>query len=156
MVRRPVPADLTVKEQAMGRSTKRRSRKRWVAGVVGAFVAMVAIGATQDTPPTPPTTSTQPMRTVMAPSNTSTATPTRTARKVRPPKPTIAKPKVSAASLAAPTCDGNYTGACLDPSASDYDCDGGSGNGPLYTGRVTVVGSDHFRLDGDGDGLGCE
>jgi hypothetical protein len=54
------------------------------------------------------------------------------------------------------TCDPNYKGACLDPHASDYDCAGGSGNGPKYTGRVTVIGDDHFDLDRDGDGIGCE
>ncbi|MGN6276311.1 MAG: hypothetical protein ACTHNP_10350 [Solirubrobacterales bacterium] len=53
-------------------------------------------------------------------------------------------------------CDPNYTGACLDPYASDYDCEGGSGNGPKYTGEVTVVGVDHNGLDADGDGIGCE
>jgi hypothetical protein len=53
-------------------------------------------------------------------------------------------------------CDPNYSGACLDPTASDYDCAGGSGNGPYYTGTVTVVGEDHFGLDADGDGIGCE
>jgi hypothetical protein len=53
-------------------------------------------------------------------------------------------------------CDPNYSGACLDPYASDYDCEGGSGNGPEYTGTVTVVGEDHYELDADGDGTGCE
>jgi hypothetical protein len=53
-------------------------------------------------------------------------------------------------------CDPNYTGACLDPSASDYDCAGGSGDGPQYTGPVTVVGEDHYGLDADSDGTGCE
>lgn len=53
-------------------------------------------------------------------------------------------------------CDPNYAGACLDPHASDYDCEGGSGNGPDYTGEVTVVGVDHYGLDADGDGIGCE
>jgi len=53
-------------------------------------------------------------------------------------------------------CDSNYGGACLDPYASDYDCEGGSGNGPEYTGPVAVVGSDHYGLDADGDGYGCE
>jgi resuscitation-promoting factor RpfB len=53
-------------------------------------------------------------------------------------------------------CDPNYSGACLDPYASDYDCEGGSGNGPEYTGTVTVVGEDHYGLDADGDGVGCE
>jgi hypothetical protein len=53
-------------------------------------------------------------------------------------------------------CDPSYQGACLNPSASDYDCAGGSGNGPYYTGPVRVVGPDHFRLDADGDGSACE
>ena len=53
-------------------------------------------------------------------------------------------------------CDPNYTGACLDPAAYDYDCEGGSGDGPEYTGTVTVVGEDHFGLDSDSDGTGCE
>jgi hypothetical protein len=52
-------------------------------------------------------------------------------------------------------CDPNYSG-CLDPSASDYDCAGGSGNGPRYTGEVQVLGDDHFDLDRDGDGTACD
>jgi hypothetical protein len=53
-------------------------------------------------------------------------------------------------------CDPNYEGACLDPNSSDYDCAGGSGDGPDYTGYVRVVGTDHYGLDADGDGVGCE
>ena len=53
-------------------------------------------------------------------------------------------------------CHPSYKGACLDPYASDYDCIGGSGNGPKYTGLVRVVGPDVFRLDADHDGWGCE
>jgi endonuclease YncB( thermonuclease family) len=53
-------------------------------------------------------------------------------------------------------CHPSYTGPCLDPNASDYDCAGGSGDGPLYTGKVRVVGPDVFGLDPDGDGWGCE
>lgn len=53
-------------------------------------------------------------------------------------------------------CDPNYAGACLDPSSPDYDCAGGSGDGPDYTGPVQVVGSDHYGLDADGDGYACE
>jgi len=54
------------------------------------------------------------------------------------------------------SCHPSYRGACLDPNASDYDCAGGSGNGPLYTVPVQVVGPDVFDLDWDGDGYGCE
>jgi hypothetical protein len=57
---------------------------------------------------------------------------------------------------ASPSCHPSYRGACLDPDASDYDCAGGSGNGPRYTGRVRVVGNDVFGLDRDGDGVACE
>lgn len=53
-------------------------------------------------------------------------------------------------------CDPNYEGACLDPNSPDYDCEGGSGNGPDYTGTVRVVGDDPFDLDRDGDGIACE
>jgi hypothetical protein len=57
--------------------------------------------------------------------------------------------------LGAEECDPSYSG-CLDPSAIDYDCEGGSGDGPLYTGTVEVVGDDHYELDDDGDGIGCD
>ncbi len=53
-------------------------------------------------------------------------------------------------------CDPNYSGACV-PIASDVDCAGGSGDGPAYVkGPVTVVGTDIYDLDRDGDGVGCE
>ena len=53
-------------------------------------------------------------------------------------------------------CDPNYKGACLDPNASDYDCAGGSGDGPKYVqGPVQVVGDDHYQLDANGDGIAC-
>jgi hypothetical protein len=72
--------------------------------------------------------------------------------------PSSSPPAASAppSSSSTPTCDPNYQGACLDPSAFDYDCLGGSGDGPRYTGRVVMVGYDHFGLDADGDGIGCE
>lgn len=51
-------------------------------------------------------------------------------------------------------CNPNYSG-CV-PNAYDVDCAGGSGNGPAYTGTVTVIGTDVYGLDYDGDGVGCE
>jgi len=42
---------------------------------------------------------------------------------------------------------------------ADYDCSGGSGNGRYYTApgvTYTVTGSDHYGLDSNGNGLGCE
>jgi hypothetical protein len=52
-------------------------------------------------------------------------------------------------------CEGTWSRSqflrALAP-ASDYDCAGGSGNGPKYTGPVRVTGSDPYDLDRDGDG----
>jgi hypothetical protein len=54
-------------------------------------------------------------------------------------------------------CDRNYSGRCLRPNVSDYDCAGGSGNGPYYVrGPFRVVGTDHYGLDSNHDGTACE
>jgi hypothetical protein len=75
-------------------------------------------------------------------------------KKPAPPPPP--PPPVPPAPSPASACHPSYEGACLDPAASDYDCEGGSGNGPLYTGYVKVVGPDDYGLDRDGDGDACE
>jgi hypothetical protein len=63
--------------------------------------------------------------------------------------------EAAAAAAAEQSCHPSYD-PCLDPNSSDYDCDGGSGDGPDYTGPVTVKGDDPYGLDSDGDGYGCE
>ena len=68
--------------------------------------------------------------------------------KILPP-PTIQETKPTS------NCHPSYSG-CLKMNAGDYDCAGGTGNGPNYTGRVQVFGSDPFDLDRDGNGWGCE
>lgn len=68
----------------------------------------------------------------------------------------LARRRAAEAAKPAESCDPNYEGACLDPDSPDYDCRGGSGDGPDYTGPVTVVGSDPYDLDRDGDGAACE
>ncbi len=66
----------------------------------------------------------------------------------RPPAPPPPPAPVS-------NCTPGYT-PCLVP-ASDYDCAGGSGNGPAYAnGPIYVTGSDPYGLDADGDGVACE
>ena len=62
-----------------------------------------------------------------------------------PPQPPAPQPA---------NCTPGYS-PCLTP-APDYDCAGGSGNGPAYTGPVRVTGSDPYDLDADGDGYACE
>jgi len=69
---------------------------------------------------------------------------------------TYVAPPPPPAQPAAASCDPNYDGACV-PVASDVDCAGGSGNGPVYVaGPVHVIGSDIYDLDRDGDGVACE
>lgn len=43
------------------------------------------------------------------------------------------------------------------PIADDVDCAGGGGDGPGYVvGPIKVIGPDEYRLDSNGDGVGCE
>jgi hypothetical protein len=68
--------------------------------------------------------------------------------KAPPPPPPTAPPR---------NCDPSYPDACLDPDVEDYDCAGGSCNGPEYVeGPIRVLPPDPFDLDRDGDGWGCE
>lgn len=70
------------------------------------------------------------------------------------PPPSTAPPPPT---TPAPSCDPSYPGVCLDPAVEDYDCAGGSGNGPGYVeGPIRVLPPDPFDLDREGDGVGCE
>ena len=56
-------------------------------------------------------------------------------------------------------CTPGYAPCLVDHGGADYDCAGGSGNGPYFTApgiTYTVSGSDPYDLDADGDGQGCE
>jgi beta-lactam-binding protein with PASTA domain len=75
--------------------------------------------------------------------------------KAPPPPPTTAPPPPS--TTPSRSCDPSYPDVCLDPNAVDYDCAGGSGDGPKYVeGPIRVLPPDPFGLDSDGDGRGCE
>jgi endonuclease YncB( thermonuclease family) len=50
-------------------------------------------------------------------------------------------------------CDANYAGGCVPPYPPDVDC---ADIRALGIAPVRVVGGDPHRLDGDGDGWGCE
>ena len=114
--------------------------------------------ATTTTAPVPTTTPTTPPPTA-TPAPQTTSVPT-----TAPPPPTTAAPPSTTAPppppappttvAAAAGCHPSYS-PCV-PVASDVDCEGGSGNGPAYTGRVSVIGPDEYDLDRDGDGTGCD
>jgi hypothetical protein len=78
--------------------------------------------------------------------------------KAPPPPPTTAPPPPPPPPTSPPrNCDPSYPDVCLNPNAEDYDCAGGSGNGPLYVdGPISVSPPDPFDLDADDDGIGCE
>ena len=73
---------------------------------------------------------------------------------VVPPPVVEVEPSLEPQPRVQPNCTPGYD-PCLPP-APDYDCQGGSGNGPMYTGRVLVTGPDPYDLDRDGNGVGCE
>lgn len=50
-------------------------------------------------------------------------------------------------------CDPNYAGGCVPPAPPDLDC---ADIRALGIAPVRVIGADPHRLDGDGDGMGCE
>lgn len=116
------------------------------------------------TPRTSTTSTTSPTTTTVLASTTippSTAAPT-TAAPVTPvtsvSRPAITTTTRAVRAPAPSSCHPSYEGACLPPDASDVDCAGGSGNGPVYAKETNIrlVGPDVFDLDRDGDGLGCE
>ena len=89
---------------------------------------------------------------------------------IRRPTPTATPPRPTATITRQPTattlitpyngggnnCHPSYPSHCL-AIGIDYDCAGGEGDGPRFVrGPVTVVGNDPYRLDRDGDGIGCE
>jgi hypothetical protein len=76
----------------------------------------------------------------------------------RVPKGTLVSFTLAKAPPPPPTnCDPAYPDVCLHDGIGDYDCAGGSGNGPNYvTGPIRVLSPDPFGLDSDGDGFGCE
>lgn len=72
-------------------------------------------------------------------------------------QPTVTIPKPLLPASSAGNCSRCYPQVCLKMNAGDYDCAGGSGNGPNYvSGPVEVAGCDPFGLDRDRDGWGCE
>jgi hypothetical protein len=75
-----------------------------------------------------------------------------------PPRPSASAPPPTPRppTSAAANCDPAYPDVCLHDGIGDYDCAGGSGNGPNYvSGPIRVLPPDPFGLDSNGDGIGC-
>jgi hypothetical protein len=56
-------------------------------------------------------------------------------------------------------CTTGYSPCLVYHGGADYDCYGGTGDGPYYTEpgvTYNVTGSDPYGLDADNDGRGCE
>jgi len=120
--------------------------KAWGMVGVGAVIAtMVASGG-----PVEPENAALP-----TPRPSTLETTQKSAESVILPKITPTPSQIEPAKPTASNCHPGYSG-CLKMNAGDYDCAGGSGNGPNYTGPVRVYGSDPFDLDRDNDGWGCE
>src|SRR4030095_6995759 len=73
-----------------------------------------------------------------------------------PPPPPSTAPPPPPPTAPEQNCDPSYPDVCLDPAVEDYDCAGGTGNGPEYVeGPIRVRLPDPFDLDREGDGWGC-
>lgn len=141
-------------------ATKDRATRTPLAEARASTTAPPARAAPSTTTARPSTTSAA----TTAPPTTAAAAPATTAPP--PPPPTTAPPPTAlpttaplpqpvVAAAPADDCHPSYD-PCV-PFASDVDCAGGSGNGPVYiVGPVRVSGSDPYGLDADGNGFGCE
>ncbi len=67
-----------------------------------------------------------------------------------PPAPAPAPTPAPTPAPATPSCDPNYTGACIPVVPYDLDC------GDVGAVNFSSVGSDPNGFDGDGDGVACE
>ena len=114
--------------------------------------------------PTPSPTTEAPTVPPTVPPAAPTLAPAPTTAAPAPPPPTRRAPQVAPttrrpaapAPAPAPACNPAYPDECLRDGIGDYDCEGGSGNGPNYvSGPIRVLPPDPFDLDRDSDGLGC-
>ena len=146
----------------------------WVLSWLG-VVALLALasacgddsdGAEQE--PTPTATTAPAEAPTVVPTPTAPPEPSPEPPPTEPPEPTPTSPPApeptEPPSPAAPEpaepqvqCDPSYPDVCIPVGAADYDCAGGSGNGPNYiAGPIRVLPPDPHGLDRDGNGWGCE
>ncbi len=116
-----------------------------------AAAATISLAVTEPPPTTEVATTAAP--TTTAPTPPTTRRPTPTTRRVTP----TTRKAPATTNAPARNCDSAYPDVCLHDGIGDYDCAGGSGNGPNYVdGPIRVRPPDPFGLDADHDGEGCE
>lgn len=125
----------------------------------GTEIAADTVGGGETETTTAVTTTTPEPTTTPAPPTTVASTTTSTRPSTTTTTTTTSTTTTTTTTLAPSTtsslnCHPSYS-PCV-PIVSDVDCIGGSGNGPYYVGRVSVIGSDPYGLDRDNDGIGCD
>jgi resuscitation-promoting factor RpfB len=162
--------DRGIAVKAFGQSA--RSRWKAILLMTVLFFVGVSVGSSGSEPAEATAVETPKAKTVTVDGEPVTVTQTETVKKrvvkwktkrvvrtvtetVAAPAPPPPPPPSSARNSGGGNCHESYSG-CLDANASDYDCAGGSGDGPKYTGPVEVYGYDEYDLDRDGDGVGCD
>ncbi len=141
------------------------SRFSFIAVLSLIAVMAIVVGCSDDTAvleaPQEPTLAPSPTTApTLAPTPTATETPEQATSPTPAPEPTKPPPEPNESQAEEPVtqnCDTSYPDVCIPIGAADYDCAGGSGNGPNYIrGPLRVLPPDPHGLDRDGDGIGCE
>ena len=170
LIRKPRPAAQprrTIAAGQIGTSLQGGSAMRliFLVGVCAVLIIAVACGGGGDaddgqTPSPAPSPTTEPPAPSMTPTVEPEPTPTplppepTPTPRPPPPQPTPTEPPPPPPQA---NCDPSYPSVCIPVGSADYDCAGGSGNGPNYiAGPITVLPPDPHGLDSDGDGVGCE
>ena len=91
-----------------------------------------------------------PLVATVAATATSTPAPLPTATSLPPTATTAPAPSATATLAPQPTCDANYSGACIPVYPPDINCT------DISAKKFQVTGTDVHGLDNDGDGVACE
>ncbi len=138
-------------------------RRRWTLLGGGVAVALIIVGLvltgqhanyTQSPTPDASLQSHAPISSAPSPEEASSSvSPAPTATSIAPASPSSPAPAIppaapSSPSVSSSSCSPDYS-PCVPNVSYDLDC-------PDIGFKVQVIGVDHYRLDRDGDGIGCD